>query len=703
MTPQNQQFDELLPLLEGLCEDRLSTEETARLEQLVCHDTEARWLYLTYIDLHGTLYWDTAVTPAGVPDAAALVTRSGPVATVSAGADARPPRRGRRAIAAAVSIGAMVLIAALVALFAPTRPEQPIVQQDRQNIEPSPEQPKPSPRIHGPVRISTPIKSAPEATHTAQSDTERHAADETPNAPADGPHGSGANVVAFINDQIGRGWQSAGIKPSPVAEDTEWIRRVYLDLVGHIPTADEVEAVLADRRPEKRAVLVDRLLDDPAYVRNWTTVWTNLLIGRSTARNVDRDALEKFLRMSFAENRPWSEVVAELISAEGKSNENGATNYLLAHLNNEAVPATAITARLFLGVQVHCTQCHPHPFNNATQEQFWSLNSFFQQTEPVVHFERDKTGRRKRSFEELVTKEVGGPIYYETRTGLMRVAYPKFEGVDVDPGAQVNRRRELARLMTSGEKPQMAEAFVNRLWNHFFGQGFTRPVDDMGPHNPASHPELLDRLAREFVASGYDVKQLIRWICTSEPYQLSSRMSDGNTNDDPLAGDVPRFSHLYVKAMTAEQLYDSLLIATKAQYAGQENWTAAEELRQEWLQQFVIAFDTEENDETTTFDGTVPQALMMMNGQLIEKALSPAPGTYLGDVLRSNASEMEKVRKLCLAALSRTPTNTEMAGIRKLLGERAIRGKRAPNSVHMDALQDVFWAFLNSNEFILVH
>lgn len=703
MTPNNR-HDDLLPLLEGLCEDRLSAEETARLEQLVRNDADARWLYLTYIDLHGTLYWDTAVTPAGVPDAAALVSQNGSVTAVPAGVDAPQSRRRGRAIAAAVSIGAAVLIAALVALFAPDQPPRPVVQQNQQNIEQPPEPPKPLPRTHGPVKIATPRNSAPETTHTAQSNSERQAADDSPSPPTDGQHGSGANVVAFINEQIRRGWQSAGIAPSPVAEDTEWIRRVYLDLVGHIPTAEEVETFLADRRPDKRAVLVDRLLDDPAYVRNWTTVWTNLLVGRSTARDVDRPALQKFLRMSFAENRPWSEVVAELISAEGKSNENGATNYLLAHLNNEAVPATAITAKLFLGVQVHCTQCHPHPFNNWTQEQFWSLNSFFQQTEPVVHFERDKAGQRKRTFEELVTKEVGGPIYYETRTGLMRVAYPKFEGVDVDPGAQVNRRRELARLMTSGEKPQMAEAFVNRLWSHFFGQGFTRPVDDMGPHNPPSHPELLDRLAREFVESGYDVKQLIRWICNSEPYQLSSRMSDGNANDDPLAGDVPRFSHLYVKAMTAEQLYDSLLIATKAQYAGQENWTAAEEQRQEWLQQFVIAFDTEENDETTTFDGTVPQALMMMNGQLIDKALSPAPGTYLGDVLRSNAGEVEKVRKLCLAALSRTPTNTEMAGIRKLLGERAIRGKRsAANSVNMDALQDVFWAFLNSNEFILVH
>jgi hypothetical protein len=198
---------------------------------------------------------------------------------------------------------------------------------------------------------------------------------------------------------------------------------------------------------------------------------------------------------------------------------------------------------------------------------------------------------------------------------------------------------------------------------------------------------------------------LIRWICNSEPYQLSSRVSDGNRQDDPLAGDVPRFSRMYVKPMTAEQLYDSLLVATRANYAGKGNWLAAEEQRQRWLQQFVIAFDTEENDETTMFDGTIPQALMMMNGQLIEKALSAEPGTYLNDVLRSEASEVERIRRLCLAALSRDPTPREVASVRKLLRERLVNHRGTPPAqiAATDAYQDVFWAFLNSNEFILIH
>ncbi len=340
-----------------------------------------------------------------------------------------------------------------------------------------------------------------------------------------------------------------------------------------------VEDFLKDTRENKRAIIVSELLDDPAYVRHFATVWTNLLVGRSTQRKVDRFAVHHFLRESFARNRPWSEVVYNLVSAEGPAEENGASGFLLAHLNNQAVPATAITARLFLCRQVQCTQCHKHPWNESEQSEFWELNSFFQQTD-IERRRVELPGGESRMTRALVSKPEGGPTFYEDLHGVMHTAYPRFAGVKVSPQPNVNRRRELAELMTTGERAQLAKAMVNRTWAHFFGYGFTRPVDDMGPHNSPSHPDLLDRLADEFIQSGYDVKQLIRWICLSDPYQRTSRFSRGNGRDDPSIGETPLFSRMYVRSMTAEQLYDSLLVATKAQMAAGSSWEDIQKQRQ---------------------------------------------------------------------------------------------------------------------------
>ena len=178
---------------------------------------------------------------------------------------------------------------------------------------------------------------------------------------------------------------------------------------------------------------------------------------------------------------------------------------------------------------------------------------------------------------------------------------------------------------------------VNRTWAHFMGCGFTTPVDDMGPHKPPSHPELLERLSQEFVKSGYDVRRLIRWICDSEAYNLTSRAGKKNAVDDPTRGHVPLFSRMYPKPLEAEQLYDSLLMATNAGNAGETNWAEAQKQRDAWLQQFIIAFGTDEVDEANTFNGTIPQALLMMNGPLVEKAVSAEKGSFLCSVLESDS------------------------------------------------------------------
>jgi hypothetical protein len=538
------------------------------------------------------------------------------------------------------------------------------------------------------------------STADAQSRTRRSA--------NDGPFttGSSDELIEYIDGRIRQGWEDNEIKPSSPADDAEWVRRVHLDILGRIPEGSVVDAFLKDRDPAKRAKLIDTLLDDEGYVRNFTTIWTNLCIGRGTPRRVSRDGMQKFFREAFARNRPWDQVVFDLISAEGHFEENGAVNYMLAQMamNDEMVQATAKTARLFLGLQIQCTQCHNHPFNDWQQERFWQFNSFLRQARKVDHQKPDpETGRLVDDYSEIVFQEFNYPVFYERRNGLMQMADPTFMNASFELKAfklnqiepnETNLREELAKLAIEGDKPWIAMAMVNRMWGQFFGYGFTKPIDDMGPHNPASHPELHDRLAVEFVKSNYDLKQLIRWICNSEAYNLTSQVGRDNEIDNPSAGEVPLFSHMYVKSMEAEQLYDSLIVATSAHKSGRANWEQAERQRQQWMGQFVIAFGTDEGDEATTFNGTIPQALMMMNGELVTNAVSAEKGSALREALESNEPDATKIRNLYLATLSRYPSSREAT-----MAMRLVRGNRDK----LAAYQDLFWALLNSNEFIFVH
>ena len=220
-------------------------------------------------------------------------------------------------------------------------------------------------------------------------------------------------------------------------------------------------------------------------------------------------------------------------------------------------------------------------------------------------------------------------------------------------------------------------------------------MDDMGPHNPPTHPEVLRQLAVDFVQSNFDVKHLIRTITSTEAYHRSSVIYRGNERDDPASGSAPSFSRMYVKQMTAEQLYRSLIIATQADQAGAKNNKDADARRDRWLKQFVVTFGTDENDETTTFDGTIPQALMMMNGDLMQKAVGIDPGSLLVQILQENTSDAEKIRRLYLVALCRYPSLQELNGLKRVVS--------TTNSPRLIAFQDLFWALLNSNEFMLNH
>ncbi|MFK8110594.1 MAG: DUF1549 domain-containing protein [Rubripirellula sp.] len=520
--------------------------------------------------------------------------------------------------------------------------------------------------------------------------------------------------VAAINQQIEEGWKGFGIRPSAEADDSVWCRRVFLDVIGRIPTHEELQAFNDERGSDKRAKLVDQLLHDDRYTEeyagHWSTVWTNLLIGRGGGNDrrdmTSRDGMQKYLRDSFAMNKPYNKIVYELVTATGSTKPgterfNGAVNFLVDKVNEEkAVLATSSTSRIFLGQQVQCTQCHNHPFNQWKQQKFWEFNSFFRQTRSLRRF---FDGTREIDHSELENEDFAGEandpndalVFYELRNGLTRVAYPVFtDGSPIEVSgyvSEVNRREELGRLMMESE--YLDKMVVNRMWSLFLGFGFTKPIDDLGPHNPSSHPELLDELGKEFRKSSYDLKQLITWITLSKPYNLAAVLGGNNEIDDPSIGEMPKFSRFYLRQMSAEQLYQSMVTATDASAKG--SYEEQEQQRRRWLQQFVVAFGTDEGDEATTFNGSIPQALMLFNGELTKNATSTAKGGFIDRLTNHGRSPRDRLTALFMAGLARRPSRGEATIANKLLAARGGDEK--------EMLQDMWWAVLNSNEFIMQH
>ncbi len=550
-----------------------------------------------------------------------------------------------------------------------------------------------------------------------------HAATKGANGAAAPPLDFGSQEVAAINSAIRQGWQDQGVSASPAATDGEWCRRVYLDLIGRIPTISEYREYESNRDENKRQKLVDRLLGDEfleEFALHWTTQYTNLLIGRTGGTDdslANRDGMQQYLRRAFQKNKPYDQLARELITATGSckpgdSDFNGAANFLADKMAENGVQATAKTSEIFLGMAVQCTQCHNHPFNEYKQNQFWELNAFFRQTRVERESMMDNGNRRYgRIVDTDFAGEGGDPtkaeLYYELRNGKLKVAYPVFvDGTALvdkfaskgenfgDSGylEDIHRRNELADLII--ESQEFPQATVNRMWSMFLGYGFTKPVHDMGPHNPPSHPELLERLAISFRESSFNLKELMRWIVLSEPYSLSSRMTRDNQSDDPNLGARPLFSHFYLRQMEAEQLYDSLLTATGA--AESLGYKEREATKRTWLAQFNTAFGTDDNSESTTFNGSIPQALMMMNGGLVKQATACEPGSFLhGVAMNKDLSNAKKIDYLYESALSRNPTRNELSIANQLL---IAREGKVP-----EALRDVWWAILNSNEFILNH
>jgi hypothetical protein len=520
-------------------------------------------------------------------------------------------------------------------------------------------------------------------------------------------------LVAEIDRIIAEGWEAEATLPSPPADDAEFMRRLYLDVTGRIPPVADVRDFLADTDPHKRRKLVDRLLDGPTYVIHNTNLWRAAMLPEADADAQIRFFLpgfESWLRSRLAENRNYAEIAEEVLTLDlaGQDvrgfNQQDRPTPSAFYTAKEGKPENlaAATSRIFLGVRIECAQCHDHPFDSWKQREFWGYAAFFAEFAEIV------PGTPVEAVQNLLMPDKRSLKIPETE----EVVPATFLGGEVpDWTDRPGTRKVLAKWVTSPENPWFAKAAVNRMWAHYFGMGIVDPLDDFGPNNPPSHPELLDVLAPAFVASGYDFKFMTRAITSSRAYQLSSAVADVGRISNPSAVAVSgaetdgleirptaarTFSRMPVRAMTPEQIFDSLAIATGYQqpFNPEEpiNFNN-DQVRQEFLETF-----KNEADAPTERSSTILQALTLMNGRFVSDATDLADSQTLAAILNAPFLDTDgKIEAMFLATVTRKPHAGELEQFRTYVETGG------PKQDKQAALSDVFWALLNSSEFLLNH
>lgn len=352
------------------------------------------------------------------------------------------------------------------------------------------------------------------------------------------------------------------------------------------------------------------------------------------------------------------------------------------------VPITSRVTRLFLGIQTQCTQCHDHPFDaNLKQNHFWGINAFFRQVERKGNPAMDR--RNTQGPLELVVNTSLNPdgfVFYEKRNAVVLQTRATFlDGQKLADGN--DRRSELAKMIVEHEN--FPKALINRMWAHLLGRGFTNPIDDFNDQNFPSNPELLDGMAKQWRHYGFDQHKLIRWICNSHAYQLSTVANKTNDRADTEVF----FSRMVLKSLSPEQLFESLMTATNAEEAQTKEGKKA--LRDQWMSTLISNFGDDEGNEVN-FNGTVVQALLMMNGKDINTAIC-GPKATVATMLAKRGSPAQYINHLYLATLNRPASANEARLILSKMPMR-VRERDAAGPWH-----DLLWALLNSNEFLLNH
>ena len=493
------------------------------------------------------------------------------------------------------------------------------------------------------------------------------------------------------------------------ASDDEFLRRATLDLTGTIPSSMEARSFLADSRNDKRTRLVDRLLASPAYSRHMADVLDVVLMDRRPAKDVSQEIWWEYLRSSVAANKPWDALVRELLSGDGTDPTKRAAARFMLDREGEPHLLTRDVARIFLGMNLQCAQCHDHPqVGDYKQADYHGLYAFFNRTSVftlknlvVLAEKADGDVSFQSVFDRTKTVKRTGPRV----PGGKPIVEPKLEkgkeykvapAKDVRPVPTFSRRAQLASALAVSNDPAFVRTSVNRFWSIFLGRGLIHPIDFDHPANPPSNPELLQLLCDEFVARKFDVRYLIRELMLSEIYQRSSipRSSRSAADDNP-------FACARLKALTPEQLAFSLMQATghtdaewKAQGAKGTEATVHAKLV-EHARPIVHAFSgTPGQPEGQSFQATLDQALLLRNGGTVRNWLAPRTGD-LADRLGKLTDERALTDELFLSVLTRLPMDDERQTVALCLNERP--KQRAA------AIQDLAWALVNSVEFRFNH
>jgi hypothetical protein len=508
-------------------------------------------------------------------------------------------------------------------------------------------------------------------------------------------------IAALIDKYLAEDWTARGIKPTAMADDAEFVRRVYLDLIGRIPKAAETRAFLEDHSPDKRKVLVDNLLTMPAHAVYFASV-TRAAWLPQTLTNFEFIGsgiqFETWLRAKFTDNTPADEVVRKILTVPLTFNANQRNRFIQPNPNdpeefmlagfyqaNEVRPENVGSAvsRLFLGMKLECAQCHDHPFARYTREQFWEFAAFFADLNPLP---AERPG--------LV-----GPK--EPQSSINRLTIPKterqvvarfFDGTEPKWSNEFTPRQELARWLVSPQNEFFAKNLANRMWAHFFGYGIQDPLDEPGENNAPSHPELLELLGKAFAGAKFDNRVLMRGIVRSQAYQLSSKLTH------PSQANARRFAKMNLKGLTPHQLFDSMVAATghrEPSFMKQNQFNfnpQPNNPRSQFLNRFA---STERATETHT---TILQALMLMNGKFVTEVTSLEKGEVLVAIAEMPGWDTKKrVSALFLTAFSREPTEDELEKLASYVDGGGV------NNDKKRALADVFWVLLNSSEFLFNH
>ena len=490
----------------------------------------------------------------------------------------------------------------------------------------------------------------------------------------------------FIDALVLAKLQELNIEPSPLSSDSEFIRRVYLDAAGILPDPAEVRAFLADSRADKRAKLIDALIERPEFVDYWAYKWSDLLLVSS--RSLQSNAMWTYydwIRASVAANKPWDRMVREILTASGNTLTNGAANYYVLHKN--PVDLTENAALTFMGFSITCARCHNHPLERWTQKDYYQMANLFSRVSLKNGSER------------------GDIIVFPARTG--EINHPRLnaplpprplDGQPLSFDAPGDRRQAFADWLVSPDNPFFARAIVNRVWKNFMGRGLVEAVDDIRDANAPSNPALFAALTRDFVEHGFDLKQLARTIMTSSAYQLTSVPAEASGSD------LKYHSHYIARRLPAEVILDAIgqVTGVREDFPGYPGRRALQLPDASVDSYFLTAFGrpprVTANDSERQQEPSITQALHVINGDTINRKLA-SPKGLIASLLAPGVDEGAVVERLYLAALSRFPTDDE----RLALGDALKRESAAGGPARRRALEDLAWAILTSKEFLFNH